>query len=457
MCSIIGFIKNNNSLTLDEIEKFSKIMSISLFRGRTSFGGGFFINGQYDKCFKNLDMKSFVDNVTTYLKKIPEVSIGLCNMRAEPTTEWIKDKTIEDTQPFEFNRLIAVHNGLIANDSDFNKTHSIDSSLFGPLLDSVDDIEIYKDRLQTLKGSYSLLSYQEGSKNVYAAVNYKPLFLMKKEGIIYFASLREYFDEDKYNSKYEIIEVDPYTLLQIDVGTLEIKTTRLYTKKFLNNKAVIICSGGLDSTVVAQYAKEIDNMDIILLHFIYGCMAEKKEIQSIKDIAKSLGVAYKFINIDFFKDDIGGSSLFSEDESKIKKMDLGVEYAYEWVPARNLVLLSIATAFAESKGIDNIYLGTNLEESGAYPDNEHWFIDLMNRTIKLAVQNDTRLMIHTPVGNLMKYEIVKMGIDLNAPIDKTWSCYKKGNVHCGICGPCRLRKVAFQMNNKQDLIKYEND
>ena len=118
-------------------------------------------------------------------------------------------------------------------------------------------------------------------------------------------------------------------------------------------------------------------------------------------------------------------------------------------------MLSLATGYAESHGYDVIALGTNLEESGAYPDNEMIFIKKLNEVLPYAVNLDAHVRIEMPVGHLMKHEIVRLGHETGAPIDVTWSCYHAGSQHCGVCGPCTMRRKAFQMESLKDPISYQ--
>ena len=134
--------------------------------------------------------------------------------------------------------------------------------------------------------------------------------------------------------------------------------------------------------------------------------------------------------------------------------EAGAEFASEWVPARNLVMLSIATAYAEARGITTIILGNNLEESGSYPDNEPEFINKFNELLPFAVGANKQVEVLMPVGNLMKHEIVKLGHDIGAPMYLTWSCYRAGKKHCGACGPCYMRRIAHEMNNIPETISY---
>ena len=97
-------------------------------------------------------------------------------------------------------------------------------------------------------------------------------------------------------------------------------------------------------------------------------------------------------------------------------------------------------------------MGTNLEEGGAYSDNTEEFIKIMDMASRLGTSSRARII--SPIGNLMKHEIVKLGIEINAPLHLTWSCYKDKPLHCGNCGPCFMRKQAFLINNIDDPIKY---
>jgi 7-cyano-7-deazaguanine synthase len=119
-------------------------------------------------------------------------------------------------------------------------------------------------------------------------------------------------------------------------------------------------------------------------------------------------------------------------------------------------MLAMATAFAEARGIGTIVLGNNLEEAGAYPDNEPEFINRVNDMLPFAVGDGKRVRVIMPVGNFMKHEIVAIGHALDAPLHLTWSCYRAGEVHCGTCGPCYMRRTAFEINHLPEVIQYAN-
>ena len=217
-------------------------------------------------------------------------------------------------------------------------------------------------------------------------------------------------------------------------------------------RALVICSGGMDSVVAATWAvNEFGSENVTLAHFQYGSRAEGPEVEAVSVAAQALETELVFLPMGIY--DPTDSPLLRAD-SAIAGGEAGAEFAHEWVPARNLVMLALATAYAEAKGYDKLILGNNLEEAGAYPDNEPEFIARFNDLLPFAIGDGKRLQVLMPVGNLMKHEIVALGLKLGAPLDKTWSCYRAGPIHCGTCGPCYMRRTAFEINNQPEVIEY---
>ena len=362
----------------------------------------------------------------------------ICNHRAIPTTEI---ESPEFNQPFG-NEYKIVHNGVISNDKDLgNKEGYIDSYVLSKQL-KFSNIDELVTSLKKIRGSYAI-AIMKPNGSFYLACNYKPIFYSLDNDYFIFSSYKEHLSGFK-----NVKRVKPYTAIDIETGEIR----EIEREKY--DKAVVICSGGLDSTAVAAYAKQ-KHKEMVLLHFQYGCIAENKETEAIKKIAKKLKCSYKImkINFDFMN---GNSTLFGKQENISKGIE-GAEYANEWVPARNLIMLSLAVGFAEANNYSYIYLGTNLEEGGAYPDNENQFIKDFNNCLYGAVQNGKFVEIRTPLGNLMKHEIVKFGKKYNAPFELTWSCYKNLEKPCGECGPCFMRKTAFARNGLRDPLKYINE
>lgn len=353
--------------------------------------------------------------------------------RATPTTEAMEDGG--QGQPFEG----IVHNGTIANDRELgNPEGAIDSAILPSVLDRM-SFDGFVRSLSRLKGSFALAAI--GYDSVYLAANYKPIHFLEIDGTVYFSSMERHLAVlAPFGSRPA--RVMPYTALNLRNG--EVRAL----KREQSNKALVIASAGLDSTTAA-YKLKADGYDVTLLHFLYGCKAETREAELVQQIANDLGCGVVFLPLDYsqFK---GTSPLLTD--NAISEGVAGAEFAHEWVPARNLLMIANAVAYAEANGYGAVALGNNLEEGGAFPDNEEQFTTLLNDAIEYAVHDGGRVQLLAPVGNLMKHEIVRLGRDLNVRYDLTWSCYRGGEHHCGECGPCYMRKEAFARNNLVDPV-----
>lgn len=359
--------------------------------------------------------------------------VVLGNWRATPTPELQQG----ELQPYDG----VVHNGTIANDSELGiQPGEIDSQCLPRVLDR-SSLPAFVHSLGRIKGSYAVAALAD--RTVYLATNYKPLYYARLNWVTYFSSMARHF-EGILPFGHAPVAVKPYTALDLVTGAvLDIPTAA-------TKRAVVIASAGLDSTVAA--AKLVtDGWDVCLLHFTYGCNAQTREAQRIPRLAASMGCQYAFVDVDL-KGMLSGASTLFGDESKIVGAVEGAEYAHEWVPARNMVFVSLAVAWAEAHGYHAVALGNNLEEAGAYPDNEEEFTHLLDLAAPYAVQAHYGMRVLSPVGNLMKHEIVALGLALGAPFEYTWSCYRGGDTHCGECGPCLMRRLGFQRAGGQDPV-----
>ena len=358
--------------------------------------------------------------------------LWIANHRATPTNEV---EGAEFNQPFGRDFKI-VHNGTIANDKELGIDGAeIDSAILSRVID-VSELESIKTSLERIKGSYAIAIMKKD--RIILACNYKPIWYIEREGEMYFSSLRHHLGDGAQRMK-------PYSIL--DLKTM----LTISLERSQPNKALIICSGGLDSVAVTGYA-EAHHDEIKLLHFNYGCKATDQEIKAVERVAEELDCEYEVLDLDYSKFK-GQSTLFKDEE--IQTGEKGVEYALDWVYARNLILLSIATGYAEANGFGYIYLGTNLEESGAYPDNEEQFIRDFNSLLWGAVNNGYKVEIVSPLGGLMKREIVEFGVKWMSPIHLSYSCYNGEEKHCGNCGPCYMRKMAFSRSGVNDKTDYK--
>jgi 7-cyano-7-deazaguanine synthase len=379
------------------------------------------------------------------------------NLRAEPTTEFVKDKEPVDQQPYRVGPWTIVHNGTIANDKDFRTNEvrtSVDSAAIVELLallpmngfGFMEVAQHFNECIAKLKGSYAILAtHDEHPYLMLTASNYRPIWYARGAGgATFFASARHYFPDS-----LTPVMLEPYSVHMFSSTGKE----RLDAPKLQNMRALVVCSGGLDSVVAATKAIA-DGYNVELLHFAYGSRAQTPEVEAVISVAIKLGVPYRIFPLPIYKPE---DSPLLQADSKLAGGEQGAEFAHEWVPARNLAMLAIATAFAEAGGYDTIVLGNNLEEAGAYPDNEPEFINRFNDLLPFAVADGKKVRVVMPVGNLMKHEIVKLGHDLGAPLDKTWSCYRAGHEHCGTCGPCYMRRTAFAINDLPEVITYANE
>lgn len=223
-------------------------------------------------------------------------------------------------------------------------------------------------------------------------------------------------------------------------------------------KAVCLISGGLDSCVTAHLAKNED-YEIYALSFNY-CQRHKKEIDSAKKIADSVDAKNHIVfDIDLRK--FGGSSLLDVSISPEKDQNLdeiGKKIPSTYVPARNTIFLSIALAYAETLDADAIFIGATATDYAGYPDCRPEYIkafqDMTNVATKKGVEGKT-IEIKAPLLLMTKAEIVKKGLELRAPLEKTWSCYIGGNKACGRCDSCLLRLKGFKEAGIKDPIQYE--
>jgi 7-cyano-7-deazaguanine synthase len=223
----------------------------------------------------------------------------------------------------------------------------------------------------------------------------------------------------------------------------------------MKNKAVVLLSGGLDSATALAFAKN-EGFDCCALTVDYG-QRNKIEMIRAEIIAKKLGAFdYKVISIDMRQ--IGGSALTADiPVPKEREMDDSIPITY--VPARNTIMLSVALGLSEAIGAQNIFIGVNAVDYSGYPDCRPEFIEAFEKTANLAtragVEGD-KFTIHTPLINLSKAEIIKLGTKLGVDYSLTLSCYdpdEQGRA-CGKCDTCVLRRQGFEQAGIPDPTKY---
>jgi len=233
-----------------------------------------------------------------------------------------------------------------------------------------------------------------------------------------------------------------------------------------NELAVVAVSGGMDSCVTAALASE--NFELAFAHINYGQRTEKRELKAFYDIADFFEVKDRLV-IDYTHlSKIGGSSLTDKNISVSKvdpekigtslknknNLSAGRQVPTSYVPFRNANILSACVSWAEVLKAKAIFIGAVFEDSSGYPDCRPDFFQAFEKMIDVGTKPETIIKIETPIIHLSKSEIVKKGIDLNAPLQLTWSCYQSEDLACGVCDSCALRLRGFQQAGVDDPIKY---
>ncbi len=218
--------------------------------------------------------------------------------------------------------------------------------------------------------------------------------------------------------------------------------------------SIVLVSGGMDSCVTAAIAAG-ESTSLAFLHISYGQRTEVRERKAFNDIADHYGIDQRLdVSIEYLAK-IGGSSL-TDERIKVSEADLASkQIPTSYVPFRNANMLAIATSWAEVLGANAIYIGAVAEDSSGYPDCRPEFYAAFQQTIETGTKPDTNIAIRTPIIHLSKAEIVRKGIELNAPLHLTWSCYRNSDLACGTCDSCALRLRGFERAGVRDPIRYE--
>lgn len=216
-------------------------------------------------------------------------------------------------------------------------------------------------------------------------------------------------------------------------------------------KIVLCYSGGLDSTTLL-YSLVNQGHHVRCLSVNYG-QRHHKEIQAAIDITRKLGVQLEITDLTPVKHLLAGSSQTSLDVDVPEGHYTEESMKATVVPNRNMVLLSLATAWAISTKSDQVAYAAHVGDHTIYPDCREMFVELMRSTIWNCDWHSVAL--HTPFLKMTKAVIIGLGHQLKVPFEMTWSCYKGGNKHCGKCGTCVERKEAFELAIVPDPTVYE--
>lgn len=221
----------------------------------------------------------------------------------------------------------------------------------------------------------------------------------------------------------------------------------------LKDLAVIAVSGGMDSCVTAAIANE--KYELALAHINYGQRTEKRELKAFNDVADFFAVRERLVVDYTHLSKIGGSSLTDKNISVSRANLDNKAIPTSYVPFRNANILSTCVSWAEVLNAKAVFIGAVSEDSSGYPDCRPEFFSAFEKMAALGTKPETKIKIETPIIHLSKAEIIKKGVELDAPLHLTWSCYQNEDKACGICDSCALRLRGFRQAGVEDPIPYK--
>lgn len=222
-------------------------------------------------------------------------------------------------------------------------------------------------------------------------------------------------------------------------------------EKTMNNNAVVLLSGGLDSLVGLDYSIKHLNLNLKLaLTFDYGQKSAEQEIKASKKICNYYKIEHKIIKLDWLKE-ITKTSLVSD--GNIPDGNFGTQDSSSsvWVPNRNALFLNIAASFCDSEKYNYIIFGANKDEANNFPDNTIEFCNSINELFTTSTLAKPQVI--APLINYGKDDIVKIAVEDSVPLEYVRSCYNSGDKNCGKCESCYHLKKALRNNNCDKYIK----
>ena len=220
---------------------------------------------------------------------------------------------------------------------------------------------------------------------------------------------------------------------------------------FAKSRAIVLLSGGMDSCVCAALAAR--DHEAAALHISYGQRTEARELQSFHSICDRLGIENRLTVRNEALKMIGGSALTDNRIAVPESHSIGHDIPVTYVPFRNAHFLSAAVSWAEVLGASKVYIGAVEQDSSGYPDCRPAYYEAFNSLIAAGTK-EGGIKVVAPLITMRKAEIVRLGLELGAPLDLTWSCYSREDRACGVCDSCALRLRAFQEAGAVDPLPY---
>ncbi|MFN8673865.1 MAG: 7-cyano-7-deazaguanine synthase QueC [Candidatus Sericytochromatia bacterium] len=219
----------------------------------------------------------------------------------------------------------------------------------------------------------------------------------------------------------------------------------------MSNKAIVLLSGGMDSTTCLAIAKK-ENDEVATLHLNYGQRTEQRELKAYNQVSDFYNITKRLVVDITHLTKIGGSSL-TDYNIEVEDSDLNsTEIPKTYVPFRNANILSIAVSWAEVLEFNRLYIGAVAEDSAGYPDCRPEFYRAFEKVIETGTKPETHIKIHTPLIELNKELIVKKALEIKAPLELTWSCYSSNDKPCMTCDSCVRRVRGFDLIGIKDPI-----
>jgi len=403
--------------------------------------------------------EGFITKDTTFV-------LGHC--RAEPITEGVAVDP-NNIHPIEIGRTIGMHNGIVSNDDSLKEEYGVvtkgstDTEVALGVFDRCMDVRQMQARCLKFVGGYVFMFFQKKNPNqLFIAKNFKPLYYVYYESskVMFISSesdyLNEIFQTTAYltpmmmNLKAQRFNTDTFTTIHVKSESVWISPLKNRLKP---KRALVVASGGMDSTCAAALLKYRDGYEVDLIHFHYGHKAQAPETKAIDKIAGIMGCKVFKVDLDWLGE-MGGSTL-TDATMKIPDGRVPMETVSNWVWARNLILTSIAAGYADAYNYSLVANGFNLEEGAPYPDNTMEFANRLSDAVELGVRPDHSVEVVSPVGRMMKKEIVEQLYKYKPELlAVTWSCDHANEKPCGRCGCCLSRKSAFKMAGLKDSQEY---
>jgi len=222
-------------------------------------------------------------------------------------------------------------------------------------------------------------------------------------------------------------------------------------RKSDKTRVVVLLSGGMDSCVCAALAAR--EHEAAAVHVSYGQRTEARELRAFTAICDQLGIVDRLTVRNDVLPAIGGSALTDPGIAVPESHLLGPEIPVTYVPFRNAHFLAVAVSWAEVLGARKVYIGAVEQDSSGYPDCRPAYYEAFNQVVRAGTK-EGKIAVVTPLIRMRKSEIIRLGLELQAPLDLTWSCYSREDQACGVCDSCVLRLRAFREAAADDPIPY---